>query len=218
MDTVRNIILYAPAVLLSIVLHEFMHGYVADKLGDPTPRRAGRLTLNPLNHIDPIGTIILPAFLLIVTRGQVVFGWAKPVPINPMNTLNPKRTMGLTAIAGPLTNFGLAVVCTIFLKIISFAGSLHIIGWIMKPIAIMFFGGLVINVVLFVFNFIPIPPLDGGRVLVWLLPDEQARAVARLEPYGMFIIFGMLFLDSRLNVNILVRMINTIISIFLWFA
>jgi len=214
MDTVRNIILYAPAVLLSIVLHEFMHGYVADKLGDPTPRRAGRLTLNPLNHIDPIGTIILPAFLLIVTRGQVVFGWAKPVPINPMNTLNPKRTMGLTAIAGPLTNFGLAVVCTIFLKIISFAGSLHIIGWILKPIAIMFIGGLVINVVLFVFNFIPIPPLDGGRVLVWLLPDEQARAVAKIEPYGMFIIFALLALNPG---NVLNKTIFGVLSIFQWF-
>jgi len=205
METAATILLYAVPVLLSIVLHEFMHGYVADKLGDPTPRRAGRLTLNPISHIDPIGTIILPAFLLIMSKGHIVFGWAKPVPINPMHTLNPKRTMGLTALAGPLTNLALAVICALCLKFIFFVPS---------PFLIMLDGGRIINVVLFVFNLIPIPPLDGGRVLVWLLPDEQARAVARIEPYGMFIIFALLFINPG---NFLGALIYGVLSIFEWF-
>ena len=213
METAAKILLYAVPVLLSIVLHEFMHGYVADKLGDPTPRRAGRLTLNPISHIDPIGTIILPAFLLIMSKGHIVFGWAKPVPINPMYTLNPKRTMGLTALAGPLTNLALAVMCALCLKFIFFASSPFILSRLLKPVIIMLEGGLVINVVLFVFNFIPIPPLDGGRVLVWLLPDEQARAVARIEPYGMFIIFALLFINPG---NILGTLIGVVLSIFQW--
>ena len=151
METAAKILLYAVPVLLSIVLHEFMHGYVADKLGDPTPRRAGRLTLNPISHIDPIGTIILPAFLLIMSKGHIVFGWAKPVPINPMHTLNPKRTMGLTALAGPLTNLALAVIATLCLKFIFLIPDPHNL---LYPVVIMLHGGLIINVVLFVFNFI----------------------------------------------------------------
>jgi len=172
MEIALKILLFAPPILFSIVLHEFMHGYVADKLGDPTARRAGRLTLNPIKHIDPVGTIIIPLLLLIVSKGTMMFGWAKPVPVNPMNTLNPKRTMGLTALAGPMTNLVLAVLCTVLLKIMS-AGFIH--NSIAVPLVLMLKGGLIINVVLTVFNLIPIPPLDGGRVLVWLLPEPQAK-------------------------------------------
>ncbi len=211
MEIALKILLFAPPILFSIVLHEFMHGYVADKLGDPTARRAGRLTLNPIKHIDPVGTIIIPLLLLIVSKGTMMFGWAKPVPVNPMNTLNPKRTMGLTALAGPMTNLVLAVLCTVLLKIMS-AGFIH--NSIAVPLVLMLKGGLIINVVLTVFNLIPIPPLDGGRVLVWLLPEPQAEAVEKIEPYGMFIIFGLLILNPG---NILGKSIYGVLQIFWWF-
>ena len=214
MEILLKILLYAPPVLLSIVIHEYMHGYVADKLGDPTPRRAGRLTLNPISHIDPVGTIILPLALLIFSKGTLVFGWAKPVPVNPMYTLNPKRTMGLTALAGPLSNLSLAVVFTLLLKVVMLASDGQAQAGVWNPIFQVFWGGLVINVVLAVFNLIPVPPLDGGRVLVWLLPDDQADAVAKIEPYGMFVIFGLLILNPG---NFLSKLIYGALKLFTWF-
>ena len=213
-DILLKILLFAPPVLFSIVLHEVMHGYVADKLGDGTARRAGRLTLNPVKHIDPVGTIILPLALLIISRGGMVFGWAKPVPINPLNTLNPKRTMGLTALAGPMTNLVLAILCTLALALLPHSPGMLPSGGILTPISIMLQGGLVINVVLTVFNLIPVPPLDGGRVLVWLLPDDMAKSVAKIEPYGMFIIFGLLILNPG---NILSKLIGGVLTLFVRF-
>lgn len=215
MQIALQVILWAVPVLFSIVLHEFMHGYVADRLGDPTPRRHNRLTLNPINHIDPFGTVILPIMLIIVSKGTMVFGWAKPVPINPMMTLNPKRTMGLTALAGPATNFALACICTFLLAIIMRLGPLLApFAAVLKPIIILISGGLTINVVLTVINLIPIPPLDGGRVLVWLLPDDMAEKVAQIEPYGMFIVFGFFMLDPG---HVIGRLVGAVLSLFTWF-
>ena len=197
MNIVLKIVLYAPPVLLSIILHEVMHGYVAYLLGDDTAKSQGRLTLNPLKHVDPVGTIILP-LLLILTGSKVLFGWAKPVPVNIYKTRNPKQAMGITALAGPMTNLALAVVALVLFRIFNLHDDLERYILFGKPAGFLtqsLLMLLVINVVLAVFNLIPIPPLDGGRVVTWLLPYEQARAFARLERYGMLIIFGLVFFD-----------------------
>jgi Zn-dependent protease len=196
--------LWVLPLLLAVVCHEVSHGYVADRLGDPTARMLGRLTLNPIPHIDPVGTILLPG-LLIVTGSPFLFGYAKPVPITWQNLRNPARDMVWVAAAGPATNLLLAV------------GSALLLGLLMRtvevdadagqgfavagPVAGMAYRSIVINVVLAVFNFLPIPPLDGGRVAVGLLPTELARPLARIEPFG-FIIVLVLVMTGVLGVVI----------------
>lgn len=188
---VRQITISAVPILIAIILHEVAHGFVANKLGDPTAKMLGRLTLNPIAHIDPFGTIIMPIMLFFLTNGQFLFGYAKPVPINPGNFKNPKRDMAISAAAGPVTNLFLAVASLMLLKYIMIPSS----GFmpeqaekITEPLALMLKASIYINVILASFNLIPIPPLDGGRVLMGLLPYKQAAILGRLEPYGMFII------------------------------
>jgi len=170
-------------LFFSIVLHEYAHGYVAYRLGDTTARDAGRLTLNPLAHVDPIGTVILPLFL-ILTRSSFLFGWAKPVPINPMYFRNPMNGMALTGAAGPASNLIVAFAAAVLLRL--FGGVLGD-GFLGQMLAY----GIYINVVLAVFNLMPIPPLDGSRVILPLVPREVARFYWQLEPYGMFIVIGL---------------------------
>jgi Zn-dependent protease len=193
----RQLLVSALPILIAITFHEVSHGYVAYKLGDPTAKFVGRLTLNPLAHIDPFGTVILPLMLIVLTHGQFVFGYAKPVPINPMNFKNPRKDMAISAAAGPVTNIVLAVLSVLVLKgvLTPLANvSPDLVGErILRPLMMIFSSSVFINVVLAVFNMIPIPPLDGGRVLVGLLPSKQARSYSRIEPFGFIIVIILIY-------------------------
>jgi len=170
---------------LAVIVHEYTHGWVAWKLGDSTAKRAGRLTMNPLVHIDPIGTIVLP-LILIITHSPVIFGWAKPVPVNFYNLRNPKRDMVWVGLAGPSANIILAVLLSFILKasIIS-----------QNPLFLLIIdSAIIINLVLAVFNILPIPPLDGSKVAMGMLPRQISIQYAKLEPYGFIIIFFLLYL------------------------
>ncbi|MBT8330471.1 MAG: site-2 protease family protein [Desulfofustis sp.] len=188
MNTVSQLIIMAPPLLLALTLHEYAHGYVAYRLGDPTARDAGRLTLNPLSHLDPIGTI---AFFFIK------FGWAKPVPVNPYYFKNPRKDMLWVALAGPITNLLLAVASAVLLK--GLIGTASVIPYtpmleaILVPLYNMLIASVWINLVLCIFNFLPIPPLDGGRILTGLLPEDMARTYASFERYGFIVILLLAF-------------------------
>jgi Zn-dependent protease len=204
----------AMPLLLAMVLHEYAHGWVAHRYGDDTARAAGRLTLNPLAHIDPFGTVILPLICLLFPGGFFL-GWAKPVPINPAQLRNPRRDMALVAAAGPGMNFLLAVASALLLAALMAIDPTLLASWppqpgmeprrdllgmFLLPIAAMALYSIFINLLLMIFNLIPIPPLDGGRVLTCLLPDRPAIALSRLEPYGMLIIIGLIILDPQIHV------------------
>lgn len=188
MNTINQLIIMAPPLLLALTLHEYAHGYVAYRLGDPTARDAGRLTLNPLSHLDPIGTI---AFFFIK------FGWAKPVPVNPYYFKNPRKDMLWVALAGPVTNLLLAVVSALLLKALigtaSFIPYSTLLEAILVPLYNMLVASVWINLVLCIFNFLPIPPLDGGRILTGLLPENMARTYASFERYGFIVILLLAF-------------------------
>jgi len=188
---IRNISIWALPVMLAIVLHEVAHGWVAYRLGDDTAKWLGRLTLNPLKHVDPIGTILIPVILL-VSGSPFLFGYAKPVPINFRKLHNPRRDMVWVALAGPLTNLSLALASTILLAIAVNLGSAA--PWLAEPLALMCQASILINLVLFLFNLLPLPPLDGGRVAVGLLPGNLAYGLSKLEPYGFIIIVALLLL------------------------
>ena len=188
---VQKISIYVIPTLLAIILHEISHGWVADRLGDSTARYSGRLTLNPLAHIDLFGTVILPLILLI-TPGNFIFGYAKPVPINPYNLRNPRRDMIWISLSGILTNLALAAVSAMLFRFVAAAspGSWSLIA---IPLAMMLRVSVMINIILAIFNAIPIPPLDGSRVLAHLLPPEQAAVFSKLKPYGFIIILLLFF-------------------------
>ncbi len=193
---IRQLAIVAVPILIAIVLHEISHGYVANKLGDPTAKMMGRLTLNPIAHIDIFGTVLMPIMIFILTSGQFVFGYAKPVPINPYNFKNPKRDMAISAVAGPATNIALAILSIILLRYIitpvaSFVPD-DIAAMLFKPLEMMLTASITINVILATFNMMPIPPLDGGRVLMGLLPHRYSEALGKIEPYGMIIILVLL--------------------------
>ncbi len=197
MEKIMGLILLAPGALLAISLHEAAHGYVAHRLGDSTAKFLGRLTLNPFKHIDPIGSVLVPTVLYLFSG--MMFGWAKPVPVNVLNLGNPKRDMALVAVAGPAANLIIATLSSILLYLVAFVARTMPIGegafhTVMVPLINILFFAIIFNLFLMMFNLIPIPPLDGGRILVGLLPNRQAHAVAAIEPYGFFILIGLIVL------------------------
>ncbi len=191
---------WAIPVIIAITFHEAAHGLVAHQLGDDTAWRLGRVSLNPIRHIDPFGTILLPGMLLLL-GAPVLFGYAKPVPVNFGALRQPRRDTMLVAAAGPATNIALAVVASL---------AFHIVGYLpgtaAEWLADNLRNALILNVMLAVFNLFPLPPLDGGRILVSLLPKPAALAVARLEPFGLLILIGLLIvlplIGSQLGVDL----------------
>ncbi|RMG68397.1 MAG: site-2 protease family protein [Nitrospirae bacterium] len=178
----------AAPLLAAVTFHELAHGYVAYRLGDPTAKLAGRLTLNPIKHLDLMGTLVF-----IITR---MIGWAKPVPVNPYNLRNPKRDMIWVSLAGPVTNLLLAVLSALLYRLIIVlpVQNPFFIKNVLVPMALMLKLSVVLNIGLAVFNAIPIPPLDGSKILMGILPPKQALAYSRIEPYGFFIILALIFL------------------------
>jgi Zn-dependent protease len=177
----------AVPILLAVTCHEVAHGYVAYRLGDPTAKLAGRLTLNPFKHLDLVGTLVF-----LITR---MIGWAKPVPVNPYNLRNPKRDMMWVSIAGPATNLALAVVSSLLFRLIVHipVTSPLIASKVILPVALILQISVLLNIGLAVFNAIPVPPLDGSKILMGLLPPKQALAYSRIEPYGFIILIGLIF-------------------------
>lgn len=188
LNTVQLIAVWALPVLFAITVHEVAHGWVARRFGDPTAFMLGRLTLNPVKHIDPIGTLLVPGLLLMM--GGFIFGWAKPVPVAWENLRNPKRDMAIVAFAGPMANLLMAIMWALLMKLgLMLGGQLDILS---RPLVYMGAAGISINVMLMVLNLLPLPPLDGGRVLAGFLPDRLAQAYNRIEPFGFFILLGLL--------------------------
>lgn len=176
-------------ILFAITLHEVAHGWVAKRFGDPTAQRLGRLTLNPFKHIDPVGTVLIPALLLLLKAG-FLFGWAKPVPVTWENLRHPKRDMVFVAIAGPAANLLMAFFWGVVAKLATMLPVSADAAAV--PLQLMGEIGITINVLLMVFNLLPLPPLDGGRVAVGLLPGPLAWQLSRVEPYGFFILLGLM--------------------------
>lgn len=193
---IQKILIFAIPIIFAITVHEVAHGWVAYKLGDQTAKMLGRLTLNPIKHIDPIGTVLVPA--LLVYMGGFLFGWAKPVPVDWRNLHNPKRDMAYVAAAGPLSNLVMAVIWAIIYKLAlingpSFTGPLYALEQ-------MCYVGIGINTLLMILNLFPIPPLDGSRVMSSLLPPRLAIGYNKLEPFGLFIVLGLLMTGILFNI------------------
>jgi len=195
LNLVQKIAVWVLPALFAITVHEVAHGWMAKRLGDPTAQMLGRLTLNPLKHIDPFGTVLLPLAMLLL-RFPFIFGWAKPVPVTWENLKKPKRDMAIVAAAGPGSNLIMGILWALVIKLGALLASHVSTGLIF--LSYMGVAGIFINAVLMVLNLLPIPPLDGGRVLVGLLPGPMAWKVSRIEPYGMIIVI-VLFVTGILG-------------------
>lgn len=205
MPNLTEIILFAPAILLALAFHEFAHGWVADRLGDPTARLAGRLTMNPLSHLDPLGTLML--FL------PPHIGWAKPVPVNPYNLNNPKRGIVWVSLAGPGANLVMAAGFGMLIRAFNTGGILQSVS-LPQPAVMIIIYGLMINISLAVFNLIPVPPLDGSRLLGGLLPDKLEREYHKLDVLGPMLILVLVIGGSFLNIPVLGIIITPFVRFF----
>ena len=185
LSLVQKISIWIVPVLLGITVHEVMHGWVASRLGDKTALMLGRLTLNPLKHVDPVGTILIPGMLLLLQSG-FIFGYAKPVPVDWRNLHHPKRDMAIVAIAGPLSNLAMGIGWALLIRVAALLGEAG------AALIYMAVAGIFINTILMVLNLLPLPPLDGGRVMTGLLPGPWAYKFSRIEPYGFFILIALL--------------------------
>ena len=184
-NLIQTVLIYALPVLFAITVHEAAHGYAARHFGDNTAYMMGRITLNPLKHIDPVGTILMPLLLYFATSGAFLFGYAKPVPVNFGHLRNPKKHMVWVALAGPASNFIQAIAWAVLFYLLTAMGVEE------RFFIAMCQAGVLVNLVMWAFNLFPLPPLDGGRILVGLLPWKQAQIVARVEPWGFFIVMGL---------------------------
>lgn len=184
-DLIQTVLIYALPVLFAITVHEAAHGYAARYFGDRTAEMLGRITLNPMRHIDPVGTVLMPLLLYFATSGAFLFGYAKPVPVQFGRLRNPKRDMIWVALAGPAVNLAQAVLWGVFLYVLVGTGLTE------RFFVEMARAGMLVNVVMFAFNLFPLPPLDGGRILVGLLPMRWALGLSRIEPWGFFIVMGL---------------------------
>ena len=187
-NLIQTVLIYALPVLFAITIHEAAHGYVARHFGDNTAYMLGRVTLNPLKHIDPVGTILMPLLLYFATAGAFLFGYAKPVPVNFARLRRPKRDMVWVALAGPASNFVQAMLWAVAYTLLLGADVNE------RFFLEMCKAGVLVNLVMWAFNLFPLPPLDGGRILVGLLPRRQALALSRVEPWGFFIVLGLVLL------------------------
>lgn len=205
-----NIFLFISVLVISVVIHEYAHGWTADQLGDPTAKNLGRLTLNPIVHVDPIGSFLVPLLLYLTTAGTFIFGWAKPVPYNPSNLRNQKRDPALVAVAGPLSNLLIAVLFGLCMRA-AILFNLPNISLLIAAFELI----IVVNIFLAVFNLIPIPPLDGSKLLFAALPSKTHNFKVFLERYGFFILVFLLlfgFFDFIIFpiVNLLYRVVMPI--------
>jgi len=186
---IQTIAIWVLPVLFAITVHEVAHGWVAKQFGDKTAMMMGRLTLNPVKHIDPMGTVLVPLLLVVLQTG-FVFGWAKPVPVTTENLRHPKRDMVWVALAGPLSNGVMALLWLLAIVVgVAIHSSMPLVS---EPLIYMGQAGILINIVLMVLNLLPLPPLDGGRIVTGLLPGRLSWQFSRIEPYGFFILIGLL--------------------------
>ena len=193
-NLIQTVAIYALPVLFAITIHEAAHGYAARHFGDNTAHMLGRITLNPVPHIDPLGTIAMPLLLYFATSGAFLFGYARPVPVNFGNLRNPKRDMVWVALAGPASNFAQAIAWAILFTVLVALGVSE------RFFLDMAKAGVLVNLVMWAFNLVPLPPLDGGRILVGLLPYQQAVAVSRIEPWGFFIVMALVISGVLSNI------------------
>ena len=228
-NIIQSIAIWALPLVFAVSFHEAAHGFIAHRLGDPTARMLGRLSLNPIRHVDLWGTIIIP-LVLIITKVPILFGYAKPVPVNPRYFKDPKKGMALVALSGPGINLSLALVSGLVFRIIlwlnpdlypfilggggTFAGA-GISAWLLVPLLIMLIKSVQINVILAVFNLLPIPPLDGGRVMMGILPDHQAQKLGQIEPWGFFIVIFLIMLNPFKVMNFLYGIMGFLSRLFL---
>ncbi len=204
-STVYTVSTWIVPILIAITFHEAAHAYAAWKLGDETALRLGRVTFNPLKHIDPFGTILLPA-VLFLTNAPFLFGWAKPVPVAFRNLRHPRRDMAIVAVAGPLINVVLATASAALIHLVRLVPE-EAAPWLLQTL----YQSILLNLVLAIFNMIPVPPLDGSRILLSLLPGPLARPYAKLERFGFLILLGIIFLLPMLG-----RQIGVDLNIFRW--